>query len=323
MGRFGGTRILANRSALGTTATKGFVHLPYMAGTPTGVPNLFSGAIPVVLDSVGQKIWAYFTGTGWVDMEGPQGPQGDTGPQGPQGPQGETGPQGPQGLQGDTGPQGPQGLQGDTGPQGPQGLQGNQGPCGPQGASIVWEAAWITSTFYSALDAVENGGSAYICILQHTSGASTEPGVGASWTTYWSLMASEGDAGATGPQGPQGDPGTSDMTAGMIVARVDTVGSTSAPTPGSNWKLCDGSSIAGGVFDGENIPNLGSRFLRGTTGATGGTGGSTTHSHTLTGTACQVCLATGTSFYYITSLNTNTVNHLPPYYDVEFWMKVA
>ena len=35
---------------------------------------------------------------------GPQGPQGETGPQGIQGPQGETGPQGIQGLQGETGP---------------------------------------------------------------------------------------------------------------------------------------------------------------------------------------------------------------------------
>jgi len=65
--------------------------------------------------------------------QGPQGPQGETGPQGPQGPQGETGPQGPQGVQGETGPQGPQGVQGETGPQGPQGVQGETGPQGPQG----------------------------------------------------------------------------------------------------------------------------------------------------------------------------------------------
>ena len=46
---------------------------------------------------------------------GPQGPQGEPGPQGPQGPQGEPGPQGPQGPQGEPGPQGPQGPQGEPG----------------------------------------------------------------------------------------------------------------------------------------------------------------------------------------------------------------
>lgn len=40
---------------------------------------------------------------------GPEGPQGETGPEGPAGPQGETGPEGEQGPQGDTGPQGPAG----------------------------------------------------------------------------------------------------------------------------------------------------------------------------------------------------------------------
>ena len=40
----------------------------------------------------------------WI--EGPEGPQGETGPQGPAGPQGETGPQGPAGPQGPQGPAG-------------------------------------------------------------------------------------------------------------------------------------------------------------------------------------------------------------------------
>jgi hypothetical protein len=64
---------------------------------------------------------------------GPQGYQGDTGPQGYQGFQGVTGPQGDQGFQGLTGPQGDQGYQGVTGPQGDQGFQGVTGPQGYQG----------------------------------------------------------------------------------------------------------------------------------------------------------------------------------------------
>lgn len=57
------------------------------------------------------------TDTG-VAATGPQGIQGETGPQGPKGEPGETGPQGPEGP---TGPIGPQGPQGDAGPQGPAG----------------------------------------------------------------------------------------------------------------------------------------------------------------------------------------------------------
>ena len=67
---------------------------------------------------------------------GPQGPQGDPGPQGMQGPQGDPGPQGVPGPQGDPGPQGTPGPQGDPGPQGvpgPQGDPGPQGVPGPQG----------------------------------------------------------------------------------------------------------------------------------------------------------------------------------------------
>ena len=72
---------------------------------------------------------------------GPQGVQGETGPQGPKGATGATGPAGPRGLTGAVGPQGPQGLTGPEGPQGvpgasivgPQGPAGPPGPQGPQG----------------------------------------------------------------------------------------------------------------------------------------------------------------------------------------------
>lgn len=59
---------------------------------------------------------------------GPQGPQGEMGPQG------ETGPQGPQGIQG------PQGEQGAVGPTGAQGEQGPQGATGEAGKS-AYQAA--------------------------------------------------------------------------------------------------------------------------------------------------------------------------------------
>ena len=59
-----------------------------------------------------------------------------------------------------------------------------------------WQGAWATSTAYKIGDGVQNDGSSYVCIAEHTSGATTEPGTGASWETYWSLLASKGDAGS-------------------------------------------------------------------------------------------------------------------------------
>ena len=61
-------------------------------------------------------------------------------------------------------------------------------------------------------DAVDNNGSSYICISAHTSGAlDDEPGVGAVWTTYWSLLA---QVGATGPTGYTGWTGAASTVTG-------------------------------------------------------------------------------------------------------------
>ena len=53
---------------------------------------------------------------------------------------------------------------------------------------FTWKGAWATSTPYALNDTVENNGSGYICTVDHTSGASTEPGVGASWADKWDLF---------------------------------------------------------------------------------------------------------------------------------------
>ncbi len=60
-----------------------------------------------------------------------------------------------------------------------------------------WEGAWVTATAYIVNDEVANDGDAYICTQAHTSGASTEPGTGGSWTSYWDLFATGG--GMVGP----------------------------------------------------------------------------------------------------------------------------
>lgn len=65
-----------------------------------------------------------------------------------------------------------------------------------------WKAAWVTATVYEDDvngdgasgnsddgDIVSNGGAYYRCIVAHTSGdTDDEPGVGATWATYWSII---------------------------------------------------------------------------------------------------------------------------------------
>jgi len=46
---------------------------------------------------------------------------------------------------------------------------------------------WATSTHYNAKYGVYNLGTYYECWDAHTSSAATEPGVGASWTSYWQI----------------------------------------------------------------------------------------------------------------------------------------
>lgn len=47
--------------------------------------------------------------------------------------------------------------------------------------------AWATATSYDASDMVARGNGVYVCVSAHTSGSTTEPGVGASWATVWEL----------------------------------------------------------------------------------------------------------------------------------------
>lgn len=53
-------------SAPATTATNGFLNIPRMTGTPTGVPSLLTGFSPVVHDDTNNKICVYSTtGSAW------------------------------------------------------------------------------------------------------------------------------------------------------------------------------------------------------------------------------------------------------------------
>lgn len=70
--------------------------------------------------------------------------------------------------------------------------------------SLDWQGAWTTATAYTVNQAVSNNGSSYIATADHTSGASTEPGVGGSFATVWDVLSSVGATGATGATGPSG-----------------------------------------------------------------------------------------------------------------------
>jgi type IV pilus assembly protein PilY1 len=49
-------------------------------------------------------------------------------------------------------------------------------------------AAWATATAYAVNNLVSDSGKSYMCKTAHTSGATSKPGSGASWTTYWILV---------------------------------------------------------------------------------------------------------------------------------------
>jgi hypothetical protein len=49
----------------------------------------------------------------------------------------------------------------------------------------LWDGEWVTGTAYVATHHVSLGEYHYVCISNHTSGTTTQPGVGSTWTTYW------------------------------------------------------------------------------------------------------------------------------------------
>ena len=135
-----------------------------------------------------------------------------------------------------------------------------------------WQGDWVTSTLYVIGDGVRGAtaGGVYICTQQHTAGASTEPGTGASWADYWDLMATgavgptgatgytgwTGAAGSIGPTGytgytgytgwtgdagaastvtgPTGYTGYTGWTGPAVTVAVNTIASSATPTPNAD-----------------------------------------------------------------------------------------
>jgi hypothetical protein len=60
-----GNVVIGNNGALATTATDGFLYIPTCAGTPTGDSTDYSGTLPLVYDTSGNKLWINTSGTTW------------------------------------------------------------------------------------------------------------------------------------------------------------------------------------------------------------------------------------------------------------------
>ncbi len=138
-----------------------------------------------------------------AELQGPQGPKGDTGPQGPKGDTGDTG---PQGIQGETGPQGP------TGPAGADGKDGAgmdiTGATAGQIAKITAVDDTGKPTAWSPVDMPSGGGGGSAASV--TDAAINEDGhliITLSTGEQIDAGYAVGPAGATGAPGADGAPG--------------------------------------------------------------------------------------------------------------------
>lgn len=209
--------------------------------------ELPAGSTPTVAKSI--------TSTGNVlltfgQVPGPQGVQGQTGPQGPVGPQGDPGPQGPQGIKGDPGDTGPQGLQGppgekgDTGAQGPKGDQGDPGPQGPKG------------------DKGEKGdpGDTGPTGSEGPQGPKGDPG-------------DTGPEGPMGPQGPKGDTGTGLDIKGTYESLEALQAGVQSPAQGDMYNVGEAAPYTIYMWDTTDTPGWESQGqLQGAKGDTGDQG---------------------------------------------------
>lgn len=73
---------------------------------------------------------------------------------------------------------------------------------GPFVGMATWlrDAIWASGVYYFnvfSYVATNSGTKVYVCTSSHTSSSSTEPGVGASWTSYWALVYEYGWSSST------------------------------------------------------------------------------------------------------------------------------
>jgi len=91
---------------------------------------------------------------------------------------------------------------------------------------ITWKGAWASGTAYNLRESVKHNGTSYVTVAAATASAANEPGVGASWATYWDVLAEKGDPGL--------------WTKGTSVAAASTV---TPPTDGNYFDVT-GSGVS-------------------------------------------------------------------------------
>lgn len=190
---------------------------------------------------------------------GPRGEKGERGFAGATGPQGLKGERGIDGRDGIDGKQGVPGKKGDTGPQGLMGKEGKQGIKGDKG--LRWRGEWEAGSLYSVDDAVEFGGSSYICLKTHTPKVFDNP---ESSTNLWDLLAKKGEKGVAGAATSGGGSGSNTPA---ITIQDEGVDLTSAPTL---MNFTGDAVVATAVGDQVTVDITGG--AQGATGPTGATG---------------------------------------------------
>lgn len=65
----GNVEVGLSGAALATNATHGFISIPSCAGTPTGTPTSTTGAVPLVVNTTNNKLYAFY-GAAWHDLTG-------------------------------------------------------------------------------------------------------------------------------------------------------------------------------------------------------------------------------------------------------------
>jgi hypothetical protein len=120
-----------------------------------------------------------------------------------------------------------------------------------------------------------------------------------------------------------------EMPIGTLEAHLKSY--TNTPTYSNKWVECNGQTLsdAESPYNGQVIPNLNGfggatkRLLRGHT-SSGATGGADTNNHGHTWNQSDFILEGGGQLnqFYGTAIQNQTINILPPYYEVVWILKI-
>lgn len=126
---------------------------------------------------------------------------------------GTSGTSGTSGSSGTSGVDGVDGVDGTSGSSGSSGTSGSSGSSGSSGTSAnissSWKGDWMDGSSYIIGDLVYDSttDTVYVCILDHTSNTTNQPGVGVDWETYWDVFSGSGTSGTSGTSGSSGTSG--------------------------------------------------------------------------------------------------------------------